>query len=49
MGEVAYRSMNFSEGGESAAGRCAEGPSMDGKAEFEYVADPQATGPEWTS
>jgi Mn-containing catalase len=46
MSEVSYRFMNFSEGEESAAGRWAEGPSMDGKGEFEYVANPQAMGPE---
>jgi Mn-containing catalase len=44
--EVAYRFMNFSEGEESAQGRWARGPSMDGKGEIEYVADPQAMGPE---
>ena len=44
--EVAYRFMSFSEGEESAQGRWARGPSMDGKGEIEYVADPQAMGPE---
>jgi Mn-containing catalase len=46
MSEVAYRFMNFSEGTESAEGRWASGPSMDGKGEFEYVTEPQAMGPQ---
>jgi Mn-containing catalase len=46
MGEVSYRFMNFSEGTESQEGRWASGPSMDGKGEFEYVAEPEAMGPE---
>jgi len=46
MSEVAYRFMNFSEGQQSAQGRWASGPSMDGKGEFEYVAEPAAMGPE---
>jgi len=46
MSEVAYRFMNFSEGEESKEGRWASGTSMDGKGEFEYVAEPQAMGPE---
>lgn len=45
MGEVAYKYMNFSEGEESATGRWANGPSKDGKGEFEYVANPEAMGP----
>jgi Mn-containing catalase len=44
MDEVAYRFMNFSEGEESAKGRWASGPSMDGKGE--YVAEPGAMGPQ---
>jgi Mn-containing catalase len=44
--EVAYRFMNFSEGQESAQGRWASGPSEDGKGEIEYVANPQAMGPQ---
>ena len=44
--EVAYRFMNFSEGEESAQGRWASGPSVDGKGEIEYVAEPQAMGPQ---
>src|SRR5215212_7215664 len=46
MSEVAYKFMNFSEGEESKEGRWASGTSMDGKGEFEYVAEPQAMGPE---
>jgi Mn-containing catalase len=46
MREVAYRFMNFSEGEESREGRWANGPSKDGKGEFEYVARPEAMGPE---
>jgi hypothetical protein len=45
--EVAYRFIkNFSRGEESTEGRWASGPSKDGKGQFEYVADPQAMGPE---
>jgi Mn-containing catalase len=46
MSSVAYRFQNFSEGQESQEGRWASGPSMDGKGEFEYVAEPEAMGPE---
>jgi len=46
MSEVAYRFMNFSEGEESREGRWAEGPSKDGKGQFEYVTEPQAMGPQ---
>jgi manganese catalase len=46
MSEVAYRFMNFSQGEESREGRWAEGPSKDGKGQFEYVAEPQAMGPQ---
>jgi Mn-containing catalase len=44
--ENAYQFWNHSEGEESAQGRWAKGPSMDGKGEFEYVANPQPLGPE---
>jgi Mn-containing catalase len=44
MSEVSYRFMNFSLGEESAEGRWAQGPSMDGKGQFEYVAEPEAMG-----
>ncbi len=44
--EVAYQFLNLSEGEESSQGRWAKGPSMDGKGEFEYVANPQPQGPE---
>jgi Mn-containing catalase len=46
MSEVAYRFMNFSQGEESRQGRWAEGPSKDGKGQFEYVSDPAAMGPQ---
>jgi Mn-containing catalase len=46
MSEVSYRFMNFSEGEESREGRWANGPSKDGRGGFEYVAEPQAIGPE---
>jgi Mn-containing catalase len=46
MSEVAYRFMNFSEGTDSQEGRWASGPSKDGKGEFEYMAEPQAMGPQ---
>ena len=46
--ENAYQFWNNSEGGQSAQGRWAKGPSMDGKGEFEYVANPQPLGPEPT-
>jgi Mn-containing catalase len=44
--EFAYQFWNHSEGTESAEGRWAKGASMDGKGEFEYVANPQPLGPE---
>ncbi len=43
--EAAYQFWNLSEGEESAQGRWASGRSMDGKGEFEYVANPQPQGP----
>ena len=43
--EVSYKFMSFSEGEESREGRWANGPSKDGKGQFEYVAEPQAMGP----
>ena len=46
MSEVAYKFQNFSEGTESQEGRWASGSSMDGKGQFEYVAEPEAMGPE---
>jgi Mn-containing catalase len=46
MSSVAYKFQNFSEGTESQEGRWASGPSMDGKGKFEYVADPEAMGPQ---
>lgn len=44
--EFAYQFWNQSEGQESADGRWAKGPSMDGKGEFQYLANPQPLGPE---
>lgn len=44
--EFAYQFWNNSEGNQSQQGRWAKGPSMDGKGEFEYVANPQPLGPE---
>lgn len=38
--EVSYVFFNFSEGNESAAGRWASGPSMDGLGQFQYVQNP---------
>ena len=43
--EVSYKFMSFSEGEESREGRWANGPSKDGKGQFEYVAEPRAMGP----
>ena len=39
--EFSYQFWNHSEGQESAEGRWAKGRSIDGKGEFEYVANPQ--------
>lgn len=39
--EHAYQFWNHSRGEESREGRWAKGPSMDGKGEFEYVANPE--------
>jgi len=44
--EHSYQFWNHSDGEQSAEGRWAKGKSMDGKGEFEYVADPQPLGPE---
>ena len=38
---VSYQLMNCSEGEESGQGRWASGPSMDGRGQFEFVAQPQ--------
>jgi Mn-containing catalase len=38
---VSYQFWNCSEGTESAEGRLAQGPTPDGKGEFDYLADPQ--------
>ncbi|MBD1846544.1 manganese catalase family protein [Cyanobacteria bacterium FACHB-63] len=43
--EYAYQFWNNSEGEDSAEGRWAKGQSMDGKGQFEYVANPQPIGP----
>ncbi|MBM7553600.1 manganese catalase family protein [Thalassobacillus pellis] len=42
--DVAYSFMNFSEGEESRTGRWATGTSIDGKANFDYVQNPEARG-----
>ncbi|WP_078553079.1 manganese catalase family protein [Bacillus alkalicellulosilyticus] len=42
--EVAYDFYNLSEGEESRKGRWAQGPSMDGLGQFNYVAQPQPFG-----
>jgi Mn-containing catalase len=42
--EVSYQFMNFSPNGDSAQGRWAAGPSIDGQAEFQYVSEPVALG-----
>ena len=41
LSAVAYQFWNCSKGTESAEGRWAKGPSIDGKGTFEYVADPK--------
>lgn len=43
--EVAYVLFNFSRGDESATGRWAHGPSMDGQGTFQYVQHPQPLAP----
>ena len=40
----AYQFLNHSKGEESAEGRWAKGRSMDGKGEFEYIANPEPLG-----
>ncbi|MBD3883464.1 manganese catalase family protein [Phormidium tenue FACHB-886] len=42
----AYQFWNHSKGEQSAEGRWAKGKSMDGKGEFEYVANPEPLGEE---
>jgi Mn-containing catalase len=42
---VSYEFWNMSAGSHSREGRWAEGPSMDGKGEFEYLLNPQPLGP----
>jgi Mn-containing catalase len=46
MNEVSYKYMNFSEGEESREGRWANGPTKDGRGEFQYVERPEAMGPQ---
>ncbi|WP_084077557.1 manganese catalase family protein [Ureibacillus massiliensis] len=41
---VSHSFMNFSKGEESAQGRWASGPTFDGQGNFEYIANPEATG-----
>jgi Mn-containing catalase len=43
--EVAYTLFNFSRGDASSKGRWAHGPSMDGRGQFNYVAEPEPFGP----
>ena len=42
--EVSYQFWNCSEGTESGEGRWASGPSIDGRGQFEYLADPRPLG-----
>ncbi|MBE9181575.1 manganese catalase family protein [Oculatella sp. LEGE 06141] len=42
--EHSYQFWNNSMGEESGTGRWAKGPSMDGKGEFEYIANPKPMG-----
>jgi Mn-containing catalase len=44
--DAAYQFWNLSSGEESREGRWAKGSSMDGKGQFEYLANPQPLGPE---
>lgn len=44
--EFAYQFWNHSRGEESSEGRWAKGQSMDGKGEFQYIANPEPLGPE---
>jgi Mn-containing catalase len=44
--EFAYQFWNNSQGSESAEGRWAKGPSIDGKGEFQYIENPQPLGPQ---
>ena len=44
-GWAAYQFLNHSQGTESAEGRWAQGPSMDGHGQIEYVAQPEPRGP----
>lgn len=44
--EVSYQYWDLSEGNESQQGRWAQGPSPDGKGEFEYLQNPAPQGPE---
>jgi len=43
--EVSYTFFNLSEGNESAEGRWAKGPSIDGEGVFKYVENPVPYGP----
>lgn len=42
--EVSYSFMNFSSGEESSTGRWANGPTLDGQSNFEYIQSPEAMG-----
>jgi Mn-containing catalase len=43
--EASYSFWNLSEGTESQQGRWAQGPTPDGKGEFEYLENPEPQGP----
>lgn len=43
--ETSYKFWNLSEGTESRQGRWAQGPTPDGKGEFEYLENPEPQGP----
>ena len=42
--QVSYQFWSCSEGTKSQEGRWASGPSIDGKGQFDYLADPQPLG-----
>ncbi|WP_043932730.1 manganese catalase family protein [Bacillus sp. EB01] len=42
--DVAYNLYNFSAGEQSATGRWAQGPSLDGQGEYQYVSEPKPEG-----
>ncbi|MBD2256975.1 manganese catalase family protein [Pseudanabaena sp. FACHB-2040] len=44
--DASYQFWNLSEGTESKQGRWAQGPTPDGKGQFEYLENPEPLGPE---